>query len=168
MLVAIGATFLARFVVTSILSFYGYLEAETRALRNSFDTFSVLESRKVFLETVKKSLEDTYKNFIWFNPEVGELSKFEEIKTKVSKDGLSIDQFRVETVLTGKFSEALAKTVFRISFQANKLSAVNQYLNHLLTGEFKALPLKVRIDKKASNDGLIVTLEVLILKSKEQ
>lgn len=156
--------YLMRAVVSMANSIQEYLLSEKTRMFTALDTFITLKSRRTQLEATKKSLEDSYRSFIWAGLDVGELSKFEEIKTSVSKDGLTIDQFRVEPISSEKFAPGLNKLIYRVTFQANKLSAVVQYLNQLFTGEYKALPLKVKIDKKASNDGLIAVMEFLILK----
>lgn len=156
--------YLIRAVVSMANSIHEYLLSEKTRMFTALDTFITLKSRRTQLEATKKSLEDSYRSFIWAGLDVGELSKFEEIKTSVSKDGLTIDQFRVEPISSEKFAPGLNKLIYRVTFQANKLSAVVQYLNQLFTGEYKALPLKVKIDKKASNDGLIAVMEFLILK----
>lgn len=156
--------YLIRAVVSMANSIQEYLLSEKTRMFTALDTFITLKSRRTQLEATKKSLEDSYRSFIWAGLDVGELSKFEEIKTSVSKDGLTIDQFRVEPISSEKFAPGLNKLIYRVTFQANKLSAVVQYLNQLFTGEYKALPLKVKIDKKASNDGLIAVMEFLILK----
>lgn len=156
--------YLIRSVVSMTSSIQEYLLSEKTRMFTALDTFITLKSRRTQLEATKKSLEDSYRSFIWAGLDVGELSKFEEIKTSVAKDGLTVDQFRVEPISSEKFAPGLTKLIYRVTFQANKLSAVVQYLNQLFTGEYKALPLKVKIDKKASNDGLIAVMEFLILK----
>lgn len=163
-LLIVAVMYSAHQIITALRTAQDYLVSERVKIFTALDTYITLKSRKTQLEATKQSLEDSYKSFVWANLEVGELSKFEEIKSTVAKDGLTVEQFRVEPISSEKFGPGLTKLIYRVTFQANKLSAITQYLNQLFSGDYKALPLKVKIDKKASNDGLIATIEFLILK----
>ncbi|MCS6892973.1 MAG: hypothetical protein NZO16_00140 [Deltaproteobacteria bacterium] len=151
-------------IISKVSAFYTSVRNDSRELRQLIDTFLVLKSKKTGLESMKKSLEDSYLNFVWNSNDIGELTKFEEVKSMVAREGTQIDQFRVEPLSSEKFSDDLTKQIFRVNFNSSSLLGVIQYLNQFIVGDLKALPLRVKIDKKTSNDGLVVSIDFLLLR----
>lgn len=164
MLISLLGFYLFLKFFSGLTNLYLFLKTETPTLNKLIDTYLTLERKRKQMELIKASLEEAYRNFIWESEDVGELTRFEQIKTGVSKEGIVLDQFRVEIISTERFSDELTKIIYRVSFNSNRLSGVVNYLMQLFSGDHKALPLKITLEKKASNDGLIASFDLLVLK----
>jgi hypothetical protein len=163
-LVSILVGILVYLVISQAVGAYSgfsrWLISEQQSMKRSLESFFVLEKKHQELLAIKAALEDSYKKYLWRNVDVGELTIFENIKART---GDSISQFKVELVSSSQFTDRVAKKVYRITFATSKAEDLISFLKALQEGEYKALPLKVKIDKKASGDALAILLELLIL-----